>query len=87
MGLILNHDSGIQGAYVHIRQTNCTKNHQVVILDVYFSKQAYQDGKPPIGNSIEAHGIHKLEEVGNVWQKGYAIAKKHEKLKNATDDI
>lgn len=86
MGLIFNHESGITGAYAHIRQTNNRKNNMDVILDVFLSKEAYQAGKPPIA-VIEAHGPHDLNAAGNAWQKGYAVAKTHEKLTEAQDDL
>jgi hypothetical protein len=86
MGLIFNHESGIQNAYAHIRQTNNRKSNMDVVLDVYTSKQAYLDGKPPIA-VIEAHGSHDLLGNGNAWQKGYAVAKAHPKLTEAQDDI
>ena len=50
------------------------------------SKAAYQAGKPPIA-VIEAHGAHDLNAAGNAWQKGYAVAKTHEKLVEAQDDL
>lgn len=87
MGLIFNHESGIVGAYAHIRQVNNRKGDQDVILDVFISKQAYLDGKPPIGDPIEVHGPHDLAAAGNAWQKGYQTAKAHDKLKDATDDL
>lgn len=87
MALIFNHESGIQNAYAHIRQTNNRKSDMSVILDVYASKQAYLDGKPPIGDPIEAHGAHDLLGNGNAWQKGYAVAKTHPKLTEAQDDL
>lgn len=86
MALIFNHESGITGAYAHIRQTNNRKDNMDVILDVFLSKQAYLDGKPPIA-VIESHGAHDLTAAGNAWQKGYAVAKGHPKLEAATDDL
>lgn len=87
MALIFNHESGIQNAYAHIRQTNNRKGDMDVILDVFLSKQAYLDGKPPIGDPIEVHGAHDLTAAGNAWQKGYAVAKAHPKLVEAQDDL
>ena len=86
MALIFNHESGIQNAYAHIRQTNNRKDNMDVILDVFLSKEAYQAGKPPFA-VIEAHGTHDLTAAGNAWQKGYAVAKQHPKLEAATDDL
>lgn len=86
MALIFNHESGITGAYAHIRQTNNRKTDMSVVLDVFISKQAYLDGKPPI-DVIESHGAHDLIAAGNSWQKGYAVAKTHPKLAEAQDDL
>lgn len=86
MALIFNHESGIQNAYAHIRQTNNRKGDMDVILDVFLSKQAYLDGKPPIA-VIESHGQHDLTAAGNAWQKGYGVAKTHPKLAEAQDDL
>ena len=86
MALIFNHESGIQNAYAHIRQTNNRKENMDVILDVFLSKDAYLAGKPPIA-VIESHGQHDLTAAGNAWQKGYAVAKQHPKLTEAQDDL
>ena len=35
---------------------------------------------------IELSGTHELNGVGNLWEKGYALAKLDERLTGAADD-
>ena len=87
MALIKNHDkSGIQNAYINIRQINATKGSLSIIMDVFASKAAREAGKSPI-DVIELSGAHELNGVGNLWEKGYALAKGHPKLAEAQDDL
>lgn len=86
MALIKNHDkSGVQNAYVNIRQINATKGNLSIIMDVFASKAAREAGKAPI-DVIELSGAHELNGVGNLWEKGYALAKLDERLTGAADD-
>lgn len=86
MALIKNHDkSGINNAYVNIRQINATKGNLSIIMDVFASKAAREGGKAPI-DVIELSGAHELNGVGNLWEKGYALAKLDERLTGAADD-
>ena len=86
MALIKNHDnSGIQNAYVNIRQINATKGNLQIIMDVFASKDARNAGKAPI-DVIELSGAHELNGVGNLWEKGYSLAKLDERLTGAADD-
>jgi len=86
MALIKTHDkSGIENAYINIRQINATKGNLAVILDVFASKAARDAGKAPI-DVIELSGPHELNGVGNLWEKGYSIAKLDERLTGAADD-
>ena len=86
MALIKTHDkTGTENAYVNIRQINATKGNLAVILDVFASKAAREAGKSPI-DVIELSGPHELNGVGNLWEKGYSIAKLDERLMGATDD-
>lgn len=86
MALIKNHDkSGVQNAYVNIRQINATKGNLSIIMDVFASKAAREAGKQPI-DVIELSGAHELNGVGNLWEKGYALAKLDERLTGAADD-
>ena len=86
MALIKNHDkSGISNAYVNIRQINATKGNLSIIMDVFASKAAREAGKQPI-DVIELSGAHELNGVGNLWEKGYALAKLDERLTGAADD-
>ena len=86
MALIKNHDkSGIENAYVNIRQINATKGSLSIIMDVFASKAAREAGKAPI-DVIELSGAHELNGVGNLWEKGYALAKLDERLTGAADD-
>lgn len=87
MALIKNHDkTGIENAYINIRQINATKGNLSIIMDVYKSKEARAAGKSPIDEPIELSGPHDLNGVGNLWEKGYGIAKLDERLAGATDD-
>lgn len=86
MALIKNHDkSGVQNAYVNIRQINATKGSLSIIMDVFASKAAREAGKAPI-DVIELSGAHELNGVGNLWEKGYVLAKLDERLTGAADD-
>lgn len=86
MALIKNHDkSGINNAYVNIRQINATKGNLQIIMDVFASKDARNAGKQPI-DVIELSGVHDLNGIGNLWEKGYTAAKLDERLAGATDD-
>lgn len=86
MALIKNHDkSGIANAYINIRQINATKGSLAVVLDVFASKAAREAGKQPI-DVIELSGAHELNGIGNLWEKGYALAKLDERLTGAADD-
>ncbi len=86
MALIKNHDkSGIQNAYINIRQINATKGSLSIIMDVFASKAAREAGKAPI-DVIELSGAHELNGVGNLWEKGYSLAKLDERLTGAADD-
>lgn len=86
MALIKTHDkSGIQNAYINIRQINATKGSLSIIMDVFASKAARDAGRSPI-DVIELSGAHELNGVGNLWEKGYALAKLDERLSGATDD-
>ena len=49
------------------------------------SKAAREAGKQPI-DVIELSGAHELNGVGNLWEKGYALAKLDERLTGAADD-
>ena len=87
MALIKNHDkSGIANAYVNIRQINARKDVMQVVMDVYASKDARNAGKAPI-DVVEVSGPHNLTGEGNLWEKGYAVARTHDELKNAVDDL
>ena len=86
MALIKTHDkSGVENAYINIRQINATKGNLAVILDVFASKAARESGKSPI-DVIELSGPHELNGVGNLWEKGYALAKLDDRLSGAADD-
>ena len=86
MALIKNHDkSGIANAYINVRQINATKGNLSIIMDVFASKDARNAGKQPI-DVIELSGAHDLNGVGNLWEKGYSLAKLDERLTGATDD-
>ncbi len=86
MALIKNHDkSGIENAYINIRQINATKGNLSIIMDVFASKAARDAGKSPI-DVIELSGPHELNGTGNLWEKGYALAKLDERLVGAADD-
>ena len=86
MALIKTHDkTGTENAYINIRQINATKGNLSIIMDVFASKSARDAGKNPI-DVIELSGPHELNGVGNLWEKGYALAKLDELLSGATDD-
>ncbi len=87
MALIKNHDkSGIQNAYINIRQINATKGSLSIIMDVFASKAAREAGKAAI-DVIELSGSHDMNGTGNLWEKGYGIAKNDERIAGAQDDL
>ena len=87
MALIHNHDqSGISNAYINIRQINARKDSMSIIMDVFASKAAREAGKAPI-DVIELSGAHDMNGTGNLWEKGYGIAKNDERIAGAQDDL
>jgi len=86
MALIKNHDkSGIQNAYINIRQINATKGNLQIIMDVFAGKTAREAWKQPI-DVIELSAPHDLNGSGNLWEKGYTAAKADKRLAGAADD-